>query len=109
MPELEHKQCPDLLGAVDPSLFMLLDNPFHLGAFKSAADILVPIVPVALRGTRQFLRDGTWLPRPVRMSVTVCPPIEPRETSAEARWREVVRLRDATREAISAQAGEPLL
>ena len=84
-------------------------RPFHLGAFKSAADILVPIVPVALRGTRQFLRDGTWLPRPVRMSVTVCPPIEPRETSAEARWREVVRLRDATREAISAQAGEPLL
>ena len=34
-----------------------------------------PVVPVALRGTRRFLRDKTILPRPSRISVTVCPPL----------------------------------
>ncbi len=39
-------------------------RPFHLGAFKAAASTGCPILPVALRGTRRFLRDGTYLPRP---------------------------------------------
>ncbi len=39
-------------------------RPFQLGAFKAAVDAGVPIVPVSLAGTRTFLRDGTYLPRP---------------------------------------------
>ena len=36
---------------------------FQLGAFKAAVETGVPIIPVSLRGTREFLRDGTFLPR----------------------------------------------
>jgi hypothetical protein len=41
--------------------------------------------------------------------VIVCPPIQPRDYPQEALWPEVVRLRDAAREAIASQSGEPLL
>src|SRR5205807_10456965 len=44
-------------------------RPFQLGAFKAAVTTCRPICPVALCGTRQFLRDQTYLPRP--SSVTV--------------------------------------
>jgi 1-acyl-sn-glycerol-3-phosphate acyltransferase len=90
-------------------------RPFQLGAFKAAVDAGVPIIPVSLAGTRRFLRDGTYLPRPTSVTITVSPPIYPRVTS-EARkaeehsaWHELIRLRDTTREAIARHAGEPLL
>jgi 1-acyl-sn-glycerol-3-phosphate acyltransferase len=84
-------------------------RPFLLGAFKAAAATGRPVLPVALRGTRQFLRDLTYLPRPSRVTITMCPPIEPQPGEATASWHEVVRLRDAAREAIATHAGEPLL
>lgn len=37
--------------------------PFHLGAFVLAAETGVPIIPVAIRGTRSILRSGSWFPR----------------------------------------------
>ncbi len=83
-------------------------RPFHLGAFKAAASTLCPIFPVALRGTRQFLREGTVLPRPTRVTLTICPPLMP-EATAQASWQEVVRLRDLARAAIAHHASEPLL
>jgi fatty-acyl-CoA synthase len=90
-------------------------RPFQLGAFKAAVDAGAPIVPVSLAGTRRFLRDGTYLPRPTSVTITVSPPIYPRvagdgtaanETSA---WHELIRLRDTTREAIARYTGEPIL
>ena len=84
-------------------------RPFHLGAFKAAASVGCPILPVALTGTRSFLRDGTWLPRPAHLTVTVCPPVEPRPSHDGLEWQEVVRLRDSTREAIHNIVGEPIL
>ena len=36
---------------------------FRTGAFLAAAQAGIPVVPVALRGVRSVLRDGTWLPR----------------------------------------------
>ena len=53
-------------------------RPFQLGAFKAAVDAGAPIVPVSLAGTRRFLRDGTYLPRPTSVTITVSPPIYPR-------------------------------
>jgi len=82
-------------------------RPFHLGAFKAAAAAGREIVPVALRGTRQALRDGTWLPRRAKILVTVCPPVAPPRDSAD--WKKIVRMRDEVREWISRNAGEPLL
>jgi fatty-acyl-CoA synthase len=84
-------------------------RPFHLGAFNAAAGAHCPILPVALRGTRHFLRDGSYLPRPSRITVTICPPLEPQAGSRTTEWQEIVRLRDAARAAIGRYSGEPLL
>jgi len=37
--------------------------PFHLGAFTVAAEAGVPVIPVAIRGTRSILRPESWFPR----------------------------------------------
>jgi len=84
-------------------------RPFQLGAFKAAVMTRRPILPVALRGTRQFLRDQAYLPRPTRVTLTICPPLEPAPTSAPSDWQEMVRLRDATRAVIAQHCGERLL
>jgi len=90
-------------------------RPFQLGAFKAAVATGVPIIPVSLAGTRRFLRDGTYLPRPTDVTITIHPPIYPQVASnasdhAESSgWHELIRLRDATREAIGQDSGEPIL
>jgi len=89
-------------------------RPFQLGAFKAAVAAGVPIIPVALAGTRRFLRDGTVLPRPTSVTITLSPPIYPRAASTakhddSSDWHELIRLRDATREAIAQHSGEPVL
>ena len=90
-------------------------RPFQLGAFKAAVDAGVPVVPVSLAGTRNFLRDGTYLPRPTSVTVTVSPPIYSRVVSEAAKaedgsaWHELIRLRDTTRETIARHSGEPLI
>ncbi len=90
-------------------------RPFQLGAFKAAVDAGVPVVPVSLAGTRNFLRDGTYLPRRTSVTITVSPPIFPRVASETAKaedgsaWHELIRLRDTTRETIARHSGEPLL
>ena len=83
-------------------------RPFHLGAFKAAALTQKPICPVAVRGARRILRDGTYLPRPGRVTVTFGPLITPNPAAGDD-WKEIVRLRDTTREIIARNAGEPLL
>jgi 1-acyl-sn-glycerol-3-phosphate acyltransferase len=90
-------------------------RPFQLGAFKAAVATGAPIIPVSLSGTRRFLRDGTYLPRPTSVTITLSPPIYPStvagaDNSADpSGWHELIRLRDATRAAIVRHAGEPLL
>ena len=87
-------------------------RPFQLGAFKAAVTTGAPIIPISLAGTRRFLRDGTWLPRPTRVTITLSPPIHPRNASRDSEssdWHELIRLRDATREAIAHHVPEPLL
>lgn len=81
---------------------------FQLGAFSAAVAARRPVVPIGLKGTRQFLRDGTFLPRPTSVVVTICPPINP-DNEANNGLKEVVRLRDAVRQAIARESGEPLL
>jgi hypothetical protein len=54
------------------------------------------------------MRDGTLLPRPGRVTVTIGPLVVP-DPAAGDDWHEIVRLRDATREIIARNSGEPLL
>ena len=77
--------------------------PFRMGAFVIAAQSGVPIIPVTLRGTRSALRDGTWLFRRSRISVTFSKPIEP--TGAD--WKAAIVLRDAARAEMLRLAAEP--
>jgi len=89
-------------------------RPFQLGAFKAAVATGAPIIPVSLAGTRKVLRDGTYLPRPSKVTITLHPPIFPNTHSSSgsgesSEWHELIRLRDATREAILRDSGEPLL
>jgi 1-acyl-sn-glycerol-3-phosphate acyltransferase len=76
--------------------------PFRLGAFKAAVEAGRPVVPVGIRGTRDILPAGAWLPRRGSVTITVGAPLAPEGTG----WPEMVRLRDAARAAVSAAAGE---
>lgn len=80
-------------------------RPFHQGAFLAAVKAQSPLVPVALRGTRSVLRDGSWLPRQGLIQVTFGEPIS--ATSAEDDWHAALRLRASSRAFISRYCGEP--
>ncbi len=83
-------------------------RPFQLGAFQAAVRAGCPVVPVAIDGSRHFLRDATFLPRPSQLAVRVGAPQFP-EPGSRASWEEIVRLRDVARAWIAEGAGEPLL
>jgi 1-acyl-sn-glycerol-3-phosphate acyltransferase len=77
--------------------------PFHMGAFAVAVDAGVPIVPVAIRGTRSIFRDEARRFRRGTVTVSVAPPIHPEGMG----WHAEVRLRDQVRAAILERCGEP--
>ena len=77
--------------------------PFRTGAFQAAAQAGIPVVPVALRGLRSVLRDGTWYLRRVPVAVTFGAPLLARGTD----WSAAVELRDRVRGEILRHCGEP--
>jgi acyl carrier protein len=77
--------------------------PFRTGAFQTAAQAQVPVVPVALRGVRSVLRDGTWYLRRAPVSVTIGAPVAPEGSD----WNAAVKLRDVVRAEILKHCGEP--
>ncbi len=84
--------------------------PFRMGAFEAAIAAQVPVVPIAVRGTRSILRDESWFPRRGAITVTVEPAIEPAAVAAEAggdAWTAALRIRDLARERILRHCGEP--
>jgi 1-acyl-sn-glycerol-3-phosphate acyltransferase len=91
-------------------------RPFQLGAFKAAVATGAPVIPVSVAGARQILREGTWLPRPGNITITLSPPLYPQNPNGHSAnsgdagdWHQLIQLRDATREAIGRHSGEPLL
>ena len=77
--------------------------PFRTGAFQAAAQAGIAVVPVALRGVRSVLRDGTWYLRRSPVSVAVGAPIAARSTD----WSAAVELRDRVRAEILQHCGKP--
>jgi 1-acyl-sn-glycerol-3-phosphate acyltransferase len=77
--------------------------PFRMGAFQMAAEGRIPVVTVAIRGSRYVLRDGTWFPRRGSLTVSVSESVEP----DGADWAAAIRLRDAVREKMLRTCGEP--
>jgi 1-acyl-sn-glycerol-3-phosphate acyltransferase len=80
-------------------------RPFRLGVFKTAVETGTPVVPLAVRGARRALRDGTVIPRPGPLRVWIGAPISPEGEG----WRAVVHLRDRVADAIADHCGEPRL
>jgi 1-acyl-sn-glycerol-3-phosphate acyltransferase len=78
-------------------------RPFRMGAFAAAARAGVPVVPIAIRGARTVLREGSWFVRRVPISITIGAPIEP----SGADWKAALELRDRAREHILKHCGEP--
>ena len=73
---------------------------FHTGAFAIAARAELPIVPLAIRGTRRILPSGRFLPRPGRIYIQVLPPLGPLHDlepgAAIAQTRDLARARILT-------------
>jgi 1-acyl-sn-glycerol-3-phosphate acyltransferase len=77
--------------------------PFRLGAFTAAAETGVPVIPVAMQGTRSVLRCGSGFPyrHPIRISIGA--PI----AAAGVDWNAAMQLRDQVRDAILKNIDEP--
>ncbi|PKN51882.1 MAG: acyl-phosphate glycerol 3-phosphate acyltransferase [Deltaproteobacteria bacterium HGW-Deltaproteobacteria-13] len=85
-------------------------RPFHMGAFEAAVEADVPVVPVAIRGTRSMLRDVSLFPRRGSIAVTIGKPVDPhlvQDPAAPDAWATAIKLRDAAREHILRHCGEP--
>ena len=79
--------------------------PFHMGAFTIAAKNRIPVVPIAISGTRSMLRADVWFPRPGTIEVEIGDPLEPEDED----WTAALALRDRAKSFISRSTGEPPL
>lgn len=75
---------------------------FHMGAFLTAAHADVPVVPVAIAGSRQLLRGKEWRPHPGKVTVEVSAALEPRGSD----WDAALKLKHAAYEVILRHTGE---
>jgi 1-acyl-sn-glycerol-3-phosphate acyltransferase len=76
--------------------------PFRMGPFVTAAAAGVPIVPVAISGTRSILRGGQWFPRSGAVQVVIARPI----ATGGSDWAAALAARDAARNEILRLVGE---
>lgn len=78
---------------------------FHSGAFLIAARAGIPVIPVAIRGTRHMLPGGRILPRYQRLRIDILPAVlPPLESQGSASAQ---ALRDEARARILATVDEP--
>ncbi len=80
-------------------------RPFRLGAFEASATTGAPVIPIALRGSRELLPADTRVPHPGKVRVWIGEPIQP----AGSDWKAAIDLRDRAADAIAAHCGEPRL
>ncbi len=80
---------------------------FHIGAFAAAVRADLPVVPVAIRGTRHCLPPGSPWPRPgtIRIEALAALPAQPAAPGSDAGDRAAL-LRDAARAALLGALGE---
>ncbi len=77
--------------------------PFHMGAFSTAAENGLRLVPITIRGTRSALRGSSGFPRPGTVAVVVGEPLVPSGRD----WQAALDLRNAARAEILRHSGEP--
>jgi 1-acyl-sn-glycerol-3-phosphate acyltransferase len=75
---------------------------FHMGAFLTAADNGLSVIPITIRGSRSVLRSDDWFPRRAALALVVGEPITSRETG----WEAALELRNKARAEILRHVGE---
>jgi 1-acyl-sn-glycerol-3-phosphate acyltransferase len=78
-------------------------RPFKTGTFQLAVDTQTSICPIAIKGSRQFLRDDNLLLSPVKITITICDLIHPYGQD----WQAITQLRNEVRKQIAQNCGEP--
>jgi 1-acyl-sn-glycerol-3-phosphate acyltransferase len=78
--------------------------PFRSGAFVVAANAGMPVMPIAIRGTRAALPARTLLPRPARIEIELTPLLPPPVSTKAA---DIAACVTAARKAILARIAEP--
>jgi len=76
---------------------------FYLGAFKTAAEANLPVLPGVIAGTRTMLRSDQWFPRYSAVSIEIGDPIQPSGID----FQSIIRLRDQVRQWMLTRCGEP--
>ncbi len=76
---------------------------FRAGAFVAAVKGTMPVVPVAISGTRAMLPSGRLLPRQTELTVDILPAIAPGDPDFESSRK----LAEAARQRVLAALGEP--
>ena len=76
--------------------------PLRMGAFIAAAGTGVPVLPVAIRGSRELYPGETFFPHWGRVAISIGAPLEPTGDD----WQAAVQLRDAARDFIGGHCGE---
>jgi 1-acyl-sn-glycerol-3-phosphate acyltransferase len=76
--------------------------PFKKGGFIMAIKAQAPIVPVAVQGGRDSMRKGSWIVRPVTVSIRIGEPIESAGVTLDRRDELIA----TTRERIAALLAE---
>ena len=77
-------------------------GPFRPGAFVAATRGGLPVVPVAITGTRGILPAGRLLPRPGRVTIEILEPIAPDDPA----FRNARAVAERAREQIAQATGE---
>ncbi|WP_415884341.1 AMP-binding protein [Neptuniibacter sp. QD34_54] len=79
---------------------------FHLGAFITACQKKLPVIPIGIRGSRNILRADSWFPRRGHIIISIGKPIyEPPEEGVSP-WQSAIKMRDLTRVEILKLTGE---
>lgn len=76
---------------------------FRAGAFVAAIKGNMPVVPIAIKGSREMLPSGQWLPRPTELVIDILSPIGPNDAAFEGHRQ----LAEAARQQILSSLGEP--
>ncbi len=69
--------------------------PFKKGGFIMAIKAQAPVVPVAVQGGRDAMHRGSWLIRPVTVTIRVAPPIETAGMDLDQRDDLILHVRQA--------------
>ena len=83
---------------------------FRMGAFITAVQANMPIVPISIRGTRSILRGRIWIPHRGRITITIGQAISSEvspDSDREDKWHAAVKLRDLSHQHILRFCGEP--